>query len=282
MRSLLTIVFLAITLAGSPSNAVDGKLEVASLDFCSDQFVLAMLDRNEIVSLSRDATGVESFFREKAEGIPQNYANAEELLALKPTLIVRQWRGSSNMDQVLKSAGAETVALPFTFNVDDALNSMAAFGQTIGRKARAEAFVAKREKMRAELQTAPALNLKALYITPSGYTAGAGTEPINVMAAAGLNTMVEAYGLNSWAPLPLEKVVSSEKPDVIITSFFDLPRGRNNWSLSGHSFIQDMLADIPVIDLPARFMACNTLFSIDAAHHLRQEAERIKAASAGN
>lgn len=275
-RIFLTLcgaIFMGL-LAPSLLLATPENERVASIDYCADQFVLALVPRHQITALSRDATSVNSFFRDQAKGLPQTRGSMEELLALSPTLMVRQWQGSPAMDKILNRAGIKTVALPFALTTDDALNSMISFGSRIDRKADAERFVAKRHAMAATLTEALPLPLKVLYLTPSGYTAGLGTGVDAIIKRAGLETMAETFGRKGWGPIPMEALVR-DQPDVIVTSFFDLPRAPSNWSLSGHPRVADMLEGLPVIDLPGRYMACSTLFAIDAATYIRTEATRL-------
>ncbi len=266
-------VFMGVLV--SPFASAESRNEqIASIDYCADQFVLALVPRHHIAALSRDATSVNSFFREQATGLPQTRGSTEELLALSPTMMVRQWQGSPAMDKILNRAGIKTIALPFALTTQDALNSMISFGSRIDRDADAQRFVAKRQAMAATLAEAKPIPLKALYLTPSGYTAGLGTGVDDTIKHAGLETMAEKFGRRGWGPIPMEALVQ-DQPDIIVTSFFDLPRAPSNWSLSGHPRITDMLEGLPVIDLPGRYMACSTLFAIDAAYYIHTEAKKL-------
>lgn len=265
--------FFAITAAGTAWTQ-HTPTKIASLDYCSDQYVLALAPRGKIASLSRDADTVFSFFRDLAQGLPKNRGSVEEILHLEPDLLVRQWQGSTTADRVLNRAGIKTIALPFAATTNDALTNFLEFSKAIGRPEQAQAFVAKRKQMQAELSAATSLEMKALYVTPSGFTAGTSTGVQAIIENAGLQSITADYGLSGWGPLPLEAIVQ-QQPDVIIASLFDLPSARSNWSLSGHPRIADLMEDIPVIDLPARYTSCSTLFAIDAAYHIRKQAEKL-------
>lgn len=267
---LLCGAILAVVGGLSATSADDANKRLASLDYCADQFVLALSPSHDIAAVSIDATSVYSFLGAKAVGLPKLRGSAEEILALSPTLLVRQWKGSAAIDGLLARAGIETFILPFTLTPE----SLMAFGAHIGREAEARAFVEKRTRMRSRLEEAPQLPLKALYVTPSGFTAGQGTGVDNIIRWAGLDTVAKTYGLSGWGALPMEAIVRNQ-PDVIVTSFFDLPRAPSNWSLSGHPRIEEFLRDLPVIDLPARYMACSNLFAIDAADFIRRQAENL-------
>lgn len=247
---------------------------LASMDYCADQYILALADRDQILALSKDATSVYSLFRERATGIPQLRGNSEDMLALAPDMVVRQWKGSPAVDALFERAGIMPISIPFAGSPQAALDSLIAFGEQIGRGEQARAYAARRHTMRQQLATWPATGLKALYVTPSGYTAGGGTSVDAIIRSAGLDTMATDYDLQGWHPLPLESIIRSA-PDVIITSFFDLPGPASRWSSAQTPQIRDLLADLPVIDLPASHLSCNGLFDIEAAHFIREKAQKM-------
>src|SRR5688572_26752246 len=73
---------------------------IVSLDYCADQFVLALADRNQIAALSRGSQRDDSYFRDRARGIRQTRGTLEEVLALRPDLVVRNWGGPWDAEQV--------------------------------------------------------------------------------------------------------------------------------------------------------------------------------------
>ena len=68
---------------------------VVSLDYCADQYVLALADREQILAVSKDAERMFSLLREKAAGIPKVRAAAEDVVALAPDVVVRSWGGDA-------------------------------------------------------------------------------------------------------------------------------------------------------------------------------------------
>lgn len=248
--------------------------KLVSMDYCSDQYILALADRDHIVGLSEDATSVYSFFKKRAAGIPQLRGSSEEILALGPDMVLRHWRGSPQIDVLFERAGIQALTIPFTNSPNAALQTLVDFGDKIGRGEQARAFVSERKAMQTILDTLPSSNLKALYVTPSGYTAGTGTSVTNIITAAGLDTIAEDYALQGWQPLPLEAIAQT-KPDLLITSYFELPSPASRWSLSQNPLVNQLLEELPVISLPASMLSCNGLFDIDAATYIRTEASKL-------
>jgi len=274
------LTFYSLTTAVQHAGASDKRKEdtpptLASMDYCADQYILALADKDQILALSTEATSVYSLFREQAAGIPQLRGTSEDMLALSPDIVVWQWKGSPAIDHLFGRADITSISVPFAGSPQAALDSLIAFGDRIGRGNEARTYVAARYAMQEKLNSLPASGLKALYITPSGYTAGGGTSVDAIIRSAGLETMAADYALHGWHPLPMELIVQAA-PDVIITSFFDLPAPPSRWSLAQSPHIRDLLADLPVINLPADYLSCNGLFDIDAAYFIREQAQEMR------
>lgn len=272
----LAFVCLAIPTLDAPASASPtlASPTLASMDYCADQYILALADRNQILALSAEATSVYSLYRKRAADIPQLRGTSEDMLALSPDMVVRQWKGSAAIDGLFRRAGIKAVSIPFAGSSHTALDSLIAFGEQIGKGEKARAYVAKRRAAQQQLATLPAAGLKALYLTPSGYTAGSGTSVDSILKSAGFDTMAADYHLQGWHPLPMEAIIQTA-PDVIVTSFFDLPAPTSRWSSAQSPQIRELLAGLPVIDLPASHLSCNGLFDIEAARFIRAKAEEL-------
>ncbi|MEZ5998409.1 MAG: hypothetical protein R3B98_06925 [Hyphomonas sp.] len=75
--------------------ALAEKPRVVSLDYCADQFVLGLADREQILAVSKDAEKPFSHLRDRAAGLPKVRAAAEDVVALKPDIVVRSWGGDA-------------------------------------------------------------------------------------------------------------------------------------------------------------------------------------------
>jgi len=64
----------------------DRPTRIVSLDFCADQYVLKLADRENILALSPEAVMAHSYMRTKAEGMPSVRPLAEDAIALQPDL----------------------------------------------------------------------------------------------------------------------------------------------------------------------------------------------------
>jgi len=248
---------------------------VAGLDFCADQYVLAFANRSDIVAVSRDTHGPSSYYRNRAAGLPVLQGGAEELLMLRPDVLVRSWSGSAAMDQRFDRVGITAYQPPYALSFEANLKNFADVAALLGHEAEGEAFMADYMARYRALQQAAPIPLKAVYMTPSGFTAGRGSSVDDVIRLAGLDPIAEDLGLNGWGPLPLEQLVITP-PDVVIGSFFEEGAVHvSNWSSGRNTVFRDLVADVPSIMVPSGMMSCGGAFMVDAAEFIRAEIRRM-------
>ena len=122
--SRLTSLLLALALSacgqveGAAPERPDHPLRIVSLDYCADQYVLKFADREQILAISPDAVKDFSYMREAAEGVPTVRPVAEDVLILKPDLVVRAYGGGPNAEAFFERAGVPVLTVGWTSNVD--------------------------------------------------------------------------------------------------------------------------------------------------------------------
>lgn len=249
----------------------EGK-SVVSLDFCADQYALAFADRDDILAVSQDAAGPLSFYRDRATGLVQTRSSAEEVLMLWPDIVIRTYRGSPGLDDLLTRLGVEVLQPPYAFDFTTHLSNLVSVSRSLGSP---EDGLAIADDIRARyeaLQAAPPLDASAVYLTPSGTTAGEGSAVAGIIALAGLRSFATDIGIKGWAKLPLEEVVMGA-PDLVVGSFFEQGTvNRSSWSLSRHGVFRRLIDDLPAIMVPSRFMSCSVAQAVDAAEFIRAQA----------
>ena len=278
-----TVIAVILTWAAyallTPSTAtgtdrINNKPSVISVDYCADQFVLALVEPTHILALSKEAQSPFSFYAERAAGIPFTHGSTEDILMRRPDISVRQWVGTPATDTLLNRAGVKSIPIGFASTPEDNFGNLLDFASKIGQQTAAQAFINKRRALIKQLEGKTKSKAKALYVTPGGFSAGTGTFVNDIINLAGFQTMADTYGQVGWAPLPLEAMIKTP-PDVIIASFFDLTTLRSRWSASNHPLIHKLFDTIPVIEVPSRYLSCSGLFAADAAAYIRDDARKI-------
>jgi iron complex transport system substrate-binding protein len=245
------------------------------MDYCADQFALALADPEQVVGLSPEADDIHSFYRERAHLFPQFGGTIEEVLKLDPDLVLRSFRGDAHALELIDQQGIEIASTLYTGRTDAIFDNLAHMGAAMGQGHKTETMVADYRKRLAALQQGKPTGLRVAYITASGFTAGTSTYINSVIELAGFRSVSAEVGIEGWSPMPLESYVA-DPPDLIIASFFDLQnRSPDVWTIVRHPKFSEMMAGIPVIYIPGRFVACSGYFFIDAAEFIRTEARKL-------
>ncbi len=239
---------------------------IVSLDYCADQFVLALADRSQIAALSRGSQRDDSYFRDRAHGIRQTRGTLEEVLALRPDLIIRNWGGPWDAEQVYSRFNVPVLQVGGTPSFPEARANLIAAAQALGHPERGEALARDLDTRLVHLASSQR-SAPVMYLSGGGAIAGRGTMMDAVITAAGArNVRTEA----NWTVLPLEQLVQTP-PALIALGFFGSSRDRvNAWSPSQHPALQRALSRTRTVALPPATIACEAWYAIDAAEIIAQ------------
>jgi len=254
------------------SNEIKNKPTIVSLDYCSDQFVLSLADREQIVAVSKSAEDIFSYYRGRAKGIAKTHSSIEEVIMINPDVAVQTYSAAAHMGEMTKRTGISLVSTDFGSDPNTVYKNIMKVGKAIGQEERARNFNQSYAERLKTLKNTPRNQLKIAYITPSGTTAGVGTSVDDIIMLSGFESYAQAHNLNGWLSLPLENLIM-DSPDLFITGFFE--KGavtQSSWSISRHDYLFKMMKEIPTINLPSSYMSCNGLFTIDAAERIRSDA----------
>lgn len=258
MRWLLCALALAFAL---PAEARPQR--IISLDYCADQFVLALADREQIAALSRGSRRDDSYYRDRAAGIRQTRGTLEEVLALRPDLVVRNWGGSWDAAAAYARFGVPVLQVGDAPNFAAARAQLLDAAEKIGHPERGAALARDLDLRLARLAaSAPSRRDPVMYLSAGGAVAGSGTMMDAVIAAAGgRNVRTES----SWVVMPLERLIETP-PALIALGFFEHGRTRiNPWLPGRHPALHRALANARTISLPPSAISCEAWYAVDAA-----------------
>lgn len=254
------VVVAALLLTFSQPAAAQPR-RIVSLDYCADQFVLALADRGQIAALSRGARRDDSYFRARAAGVSQTRGSLEEVLALGPDLVVRNWGGPWDAQAVYGRFGVPVLQVGDSIDFAEARADVIAAGRALGHAERGDAIARDLDTRLARLRTG-ATRAPVMYLSAGGAVAGRGTMlDAAIAAAGGVNVRRET----GWAVLPLERLIEAP-PALLALGFFDHGRtAMNAWSPSRHPRLRATLDSARTVRLPPEAIACEAWTAIDAA-----------------
>ncbi len=270
------LLLILLTLTGVAR--AEGR--ILSLDYCADQYVLALADRDDILALSPAAMSEYAYLSAEAAGLPRMRPTGEQILLSHPSLVVRQWGGGYDAPAHLARFGVPVVEVADGGDFATMRHNLRAVGQALGAQSAAEAMIAAFDARLQAIEAQrlpPARQPRALYLTRGGATAGAGTFVDRLLRAAGVRNMAAQDGARGWRAIDLE-AIALDPPDMIIAAFFDLKGAEvYYWSAGRHGFLEALMRRLPTVAVPSAQVACAGWFSLDAVQAIQATAKSIAA-----
>lgn len=264
-----TAVVLGACAPASPPRASARPARIVSLDYCADQYVLKLAKRGRILALSPQATADISYMRAAARGIGQVKPQAEDVLALRPDLVVRSYGGGPGAAALFARAGVPVLQIGYAEDVPAVRQALLDAGAGLGEPARAAGVVGEMDARIARLRRG-ATGRTALYMTSGGVTTGPGSLIDAMLRAGGLRNFETTPG---WRPIPLE-TLAYRRPDVVAAAFFGEGALLDRWSAARHPVARAQLAERPVVPIEGAWTACGGWFLLDAVEALAKVGRR--------
>lgn len=188
---------------------------VVSINVCTDQLALLLADDTQLQSvsyLSRDP--LLSVMTEKANQLPINHGQAEEVFLMKPDLVLAGTFSSRATVGLLRDLGVRVEEFAPARSFEDIRAHMKRMGELLGREEEASQQIAAMDVALSLIKQPEHKQTVALYYANS-YTSGRGTLIDEAIRLAGLENIADKAGVRGSAMLPLEMLVM-EKPDILV------------------------------------------------------------------
>lgn len=236
---------------------------VVSANLCADRLVLQLADRADIVSVSRLATDpTMSTVVQKAAGLAQNRADAEEIVALHPDLVLL---GSSQTSRtsaaMLRTLGIAVHVVPVANSVAEVEAAIRGVASALGHPERGEAMIA---SLKARLDALPMRRngARAAVYLAGGWSSGRATLANDLLMRAGFVNLAAAAGISGLGALPLESLVAA-RPDLLVFESIGDTGPSIGSALLANPVLHESGARI--LRMPARLWACPDPAIADAA-----------------
>lgn len=255
-------VAMAQTAAPRAAHAAVPK-RIVSLNLCADQYLLALADRSQIAGLTRNALNKEmSAAADQARGLPILKGAAEEILAIKPDLVIGALSRGSSVMSALASEHYWLLDLKLANSYADIAAQIREVAKAIGHPERGEALIARMDKELAAIPRRPRAGVAAYY-QRRGFLTGTGTLIDDLMTRVGLVNLAAKLGKPSLSQLSLEELMAA-KPDYLIVE-----GGSEQVVDQGTEMLQHpLLRDIKRLRLPQAWTVCGGPAYVDAARSL--------------
>ncbi len=169
---------------GFASLSVASALKVASLNLCTDEYLLLLARPGEVASVTRLAQDpAESPLWREARAFPANRGSVESILASRPTLLLTMGGSGRSSGQLARKLGVTTIDLPYAMSIADVASNMRRVAAALGESRRADAWL---KRLAALQRSAPPARRGAIYLAGGGNSLSAGSPSIEWLALAGL------------------------------------------------------------------------------------------------
>ena len=214
---VFVVVSFAFALGVSATLGSAAPQRIVSINACTDQLLFRLADRERIAALSvyaADPTLSIDADKVRASGVPLISGSAEEVLKLKPDLVLAGlWTRRATRDR-LKAEGLrlEEFAPPNT--LDAVKVGIRRIADLLGETKRGDAMLRDLEEAERSASSA-SRGLTALQFQRRGYTSGEGTLIGDLLHVVGLGNAAIELGIRSVGPAPLESVLKT-RADLLI------------------------------------------------------------------
>ncbi|MCJ2031642.1 ABC transporter substrate-binding protein [Methylobacterium sp. J-043] len=253
------VTFLSAVLAAVPAAQAAGMAEapvrVVSMNLCADELVLRLADRDQVLAvtyLAGDPRG--STVSAEAAGVPVTRGLTEEVVALRPDLVIAGAFTTRATVGMLKRVGAPVLELGVPTDLDGVRSQIRQVARALGHPERGEALVADLDARLASV-TPSTRPLRALVMRPNAFTVAPGGLGDALIRAAGLVNMAAEMGRDRFGQVPLEAAALANA-DLIVTDEGTPGMPSLADTLLHHPVFRALARRGRTVSIPNRFWTC--------------------------
>jgi iron complex transport system substrate-binding protein len=273
--ALLTIAILSVIGLQRTSYAAEMP-RIASINLCTDQLLVTLADPAQILGLSpysRDRA--RSWDAAKAAQFPKLSGEAEEVLVLKPDVVVAGRFTKRATRELLKEKGLRVVEFDAARSLEEVKNQISQMGDLVQHPERAADEIKRLDTAIAHAREVVSRKpFRVLALSRRGWVSGGDSLTSALLATAGLNNAAADLGYKVGGFASLEAIVSL-KPDFLLVSEagdFAEDGGR---AFMLHPALERLYPAARRLVIPERLTVCGGPGMSQALDHLASELERV-------
>jgi iron complex transport system substrate-binding protein len=270
------MIFVAVT---APARAAELP-RIASINACTDQLLVALANPEQIVGLgpySRDAT--RSWSAAAAHRYPRLSGEAEDVLVLKPDVVVAGSFTKRATRELLKEQGQKLVTFDVAHSLDEVKAHIRTMGEVTGHPDRAEAYVARIDAAIARTrQFVAKKRYRVLSISRRGWVSGSRSLMSSLVAEVGLSNAAGDLGLKSGGFASLEAIISLRPDFIMVSNDSDFAEDEGRAFLL-HPALEHFYPPSKRLVVPERLTVCGGPMVADALDRIVNEITRAERAA---
>jgi iron complex transport system substrate-binding protein len=272
----LVAVALALTVGIFTPAHTAGLPRVASINLCTDQLLMTLADPVQIVGLSpysRDAA--RSYAAEEAKKYRRLSGEAEDVLMLKPDVVVATQYTKRATRELLKQQGMRVVEFDVATSIDDVKEQIRRMGDLVQHPDRAQIQIARLDAAVARAKEAAARKpYRVLALSRRGWMSGDDSLTSALLSVTGLSNAASGLGITHGGFAKLEAIVAARPDFILISDGSDVAEDEGS-ALLLHPALEKMYPPSRRIVIPEDLTVCGGPMLADALDRLVAELKRI-------
>jgi iron complex transport system substrate-binding protein len=256
-----------LLLAVGAANADEPPRRIVSANLCADRLVVALADPAHVISLSYHAADpLLSTVLDRAAALPLNHADAEEIAAMRPDLVVFGLYSSGPAAAMLQNLGIPVHMLPVPNDLAEVRQSIRDLAARLGVPERGDKLVGEIDDGLAALGARHA-GARAIVYSAGGWTHGAHSIDDDILTRLGARNIAADSGIDGIGNLPLERLVAADPQLIVIEAI-----GAGQPSLAAQLLDHPALAHGRArrLEMPMNLWECADASLVEAARRIDQ------------
>lgn len=221
---------------------------VASLNLCTDELVLLLADKRQLVSVTKlGADPRETRLAHRATGLHRNNGRMESIAGLVPDLVITGGGANRYAAEIARRIGTRVVDVPPPLTIAELRRNIRTVAKALDQTARGEALVA---HVDAKLGKIPAHQRSAVLLSGGGYT----------VRTDGLSAKLARYAGLAQQPFPSERVgldrLIADPPEVIVITRYRAGQASLHQMWLAHPALKRLPASTKIIEIDGRSWTC--------------------------
>jgi iron complex transport system substrate-binding protein len=264
------------TISANGASLAAGLPRIVSMNVCTDQLLLSLADPEQILGLSRYSRDAgESFAAGVARRFPILSGGAEDVLVLKPDIVVASLYDKRATRELLREHGLHLAEFSVPRNLDEVKAQIRQMGEVVGHADRATAEIARLDAAIARARQAAALKpYRVLPLSRRGWVSGSDSLESSLLSAVGLSNAAGDLGVNFGGYVALEAIVKL-RPDFLVVSQAGDRAEDDGRAFLLHPALERFYPPQKRIVIPERLTVCGGVMLADALDALTSELKRV-------
>jgi len=253
------LLFLFSLACSSTAAAQSPPSRIVSMNVCTDQLLLRLVEPDRIASLSYLAADpYYSPFSVEAKRFVLNRGRAEEVVALEPDLVLTSQFSAGFTASLLERRGYDVVRFGFANDLDDVTAQVTQLGELTQRGEQAEVLLENLHSTVAESGARLRTVLRgerAVFLSNNGFVFGKETLQDAFLQDLGLINVASESGLFGPAPMSLEALLAAE-PTLVFMPTMNAVDAQLAHPLLRHPVWERLSAQVHRVVLEDRWFDC--------------------------